>query len=59
MANTSAPAVTALTLATGMTSVIANPMLDGGCYVTGLRYEAGGNLLMKVSGANIDYVAVP
>jgi cysteine-rich repeat protein len=50
------PAVTTIDLITGVQSVLASPALDGGYYVTGLRFEAGGNLLMKVEGASIDYV---
>lgn len=57
VANTSgAQSVTAVDLMTGMSNVLVNPAFDGGYYVTGLRFEAGGNLLMKVQGANIDYV---
>lgn len=56
VADSGAQTVSAIDLGSGAQSVIANPPLDGGYYVAGLLYEAGGHLLMKVQGANIDYV---
>ncbi len=48
--------VTAIDLATGAQNVIGTPQFDGGTYVSGLLFEASGNVLVKASGANIDYV---
>lgn len=53
-----AGSVTAIDIATGMQSVIAEPFFSIGHYVTGLRLDANGNLLMKTLGGTIDY-AVP
>ncbi|HWB76489.1 MAG TPA: hypothetical protein VG755_16090 [Nannocystaceae bacterium] len=49
-------AITAVDLADASTSFVANASFDGGYYVTGMMRDAAGTLLMKVSGANIDYV---
>ncbi len=56
VADSDTQAVTVIDLASGIESALVSPILDGGYYVTGMLYEAGGNLLMKVEGASIDYV---
>jgi sugar lactone lactonase YvrE len=61
VADTNAQTVTAIDLASGAQMVVANPMFDGGYYVTGLLVDGAGTLLMKVGnvgfGADIDYIS--
>lgn len=35
---------------------MGNASFDGGYYVTGMMFDAAGALLVKVEGANIDYL---
>lgn len=51
-----AGAVTAVDLVSGSTTFVGNASLDGGYYVTGMLLDTAGTLLLKVSGANIDYL---
>ena len=52
----SSSSVTAIDIATGMHSVIAEPSFDSSQYGTGLRFDANGTLLMKTQWGEIDYL---
>lgn len=48
--------ITAVDIGTGLTSFVGNAQVDGGYYVSGLLRDATGTLLVKVQGANVDFL---
>lgn len=61
VADSNASSLTAIDLNTGAQMVVANPVLDGGYYVTGLVVDGAGTVLMKVgnmaNGADVGFYA--